>query len=49
MKEASTFRCSEKEVLLKLIKAAIKRCFLKQVFRNFKQAITDCIEFRQNP
>ena len=47
MKRASTLRCTEKQVLLKRIKAAINRCFLKQVFWKFKQAITDCIKFGQ--
>ena len=31
-KAAATLRCSEKQVLPKRIKAAIKRCSLKQVF-----------------
>ena len=49
MKRASTLRCSEKQVLLKRIKAAINRCFLKVIFWKFKQAITDCMKFRQSP
>ena len=32
MKRASTLRCSEKQVLLKRIQAAINKGFLKQVF-----------------
>ena len=49
MKKASTLRCSEKQVLLKCIKAAIKMCSLKKVFWKFKQDITNCIKFQQNP
>ena len=49
MNRASTLLCSEKQVLLKRIKAVIKRCSLKYVFWNFKQAIADCIKFRQSP
>ena len=46
MKEVSTLGF-EKNVLLKRIKAAIKRCSLKEVFWKFKQVLTDCIKLNK--